>query len=113
MARTGATLINRCLGSMAGVAVLSEVHPCDPQYKITRQAAAWFRLLSEDDTPWLRSLSARTPPEAFADIVVRLAERSAEQGRHLVLRDWSHLDFLGVPFVHQPPMELLTEASLL
>ncbi len=43
---------------------------------------------------------------------MRLAERSAEQGRRLVLRDWSHLDFLGVPFVHQPPMQLLTERAL-
>ncbi len=112
MARTGGTLVNRCLGSMRDVQVLSEVHPLDPQGKLTRQAAAWFQLLSEDDLPWLRDLSAHDPLMAFAEIVGRLAERSAEQGRHLVLRDWSHLDFLGVPFVHRPPMQLLTERAL-
>jgi len=112
MARTGGTLVNRCLGSMRDVLVLSEVHPLDPQCKITRQAAQWFQLLGQDDKPWLRGLSARDPVTAFAEIVGRLAERSAERGQHLVLRDWSHLDFLGVPFVHQPPMQLLTEAAL-
>jgi hypothetical protein len=112
MARTGGTLINRCLGSMRDIQVLSEVHPLDPQCKITRQAAHWFQLLSEEDKPWLRGLDTRHPLESFAAIVERLAERCTEQGRHLVLRDWSHLDFLGVPFVHQPPMQLLTERAL-
>ena len=112
MARTGGTLVNRCLGSMHNILVLSEVHPLDPQCKITRQAAHWFQLLGEADKPWLRALSARDPLEAFAEIVERLAERCSEQGRHLVLRDWSHLDVLGVPFVHQPPMQLLTERAL-
>ena len=112
MARTGGTLVNRCLGSMRDVLVLSEVHPLDPQCKITRQAAHWFQLLSEDDKPWLRGLSARDPLAAFSEIVECLVGRCREQGRHLVLRDWSHLDFLGVPFVHQPPMQLLTETAL-
>jgi len=112
LARTGGTLVNRCLGSMKDVAVLSEVHPRDPQFKITRQASAWYQLLDEDDVPWLRRVSSRPPLEAFADIVVRLAERAAAQGRHLVLRDWSHLDFLGVPFVRDPPMRLLTADAL-
>jgi hypothetical protein len=112
MARTGGTLVNRCLGSMRNIQVLSEVHPRDPQRKITHQAAAWFQLLSEDDLPWLRDISTRDPTTTFAEIVVRLAERSAAQGRHLVLRDWSHLDFLGVPFVRDTPMRLLTEDAL-
>jgi hypothetical protein len=97
---------------MRDILVLSEVHPLDHQGKITRQAAAWFQLLNEGDKPWLRGLSGRDPGTAFAEIVGRLAERSAEQGRHPVLRDWSHLDFLGVPFVHRPPMQLLTERAL-
>ncbi len=112
MARTGGTLINRCLGSMRHIRVLSEVHPLDPQRKITRQAAAWFGLLDETDLPWLRGFDARDPLEAYGEIVARLAERCAGQGRYLVLRDWSHLDYLGVPFVHRPPLQLLTEQAL-
>jgi protein O-GlcNAc transferase len=112
MARTGGTLVNRSLGSMRHVLVLSGVHPLDPQRKVTRQAATWFQLLSEGDLPWLQDISTRDPITAFAEIVVRLGERSATQGRHLVLRDWSHLDFLGVPFVRDPPMRLLTEEAL-
>jgi len=112
MARTGGTLVNRCLGGMHGLLVLSEVHPFDPQRKLTRQAASWYGLLNEDDLPWLQAVSAGDPSTAFADIVIRLAERCAAQGCHLVLRDWSHLDFLGVPFVRDPPMRLSTEAAL-
>jgi hypothetical protein len=112
MARTGGTLVNRCLGSMRDILVLSEVHPRDPQRKIARQAAAWFQLLGEDDLPWFREVSQQAPDKAFADIVVRLAERAEARGRHLVLRDWSHLDFLGVPFVRDPPLRLLTEDAL-
>ncbi len=51
MARTGATLVNRCLGSMRDIQVLSEVHPLDPQCKITREATRWFQLLGEGDSP--------------------------------------------------------------
>lgn len=112
MARTGGTLVNRCLGSMRDILVLSEVHPRDPQRKIARQAAAWFQLLGEDDLPWFREVSKQAPDKAFADIVVRLAERAEARGRHLALRDWSHLDFLGVPFVRDPPLRLLTEEAL-
>ena len=72
MARTGGTLINRCLGSMRDILVLSEIHPLDPQCKITRQAALWFQLLNEDDLPWLRGLNTRAPLAAFAEIVERL-----------------------------------------
>lgn len=112
MARTGGTLVNRCLGSMRHVVVLSEVHPLDPQGKIARQAATWFRLLSETDKPWLQSLSKRDPVTAFADFVAQMADRCAGRGQSLVLRDWSHLDFLGVPFVRDPLMRLLTEEAL-
>jgi hypothetical protein len=112
MARTGGTLVNRCLGSMRDILVLSEVHPFDPQRKLTGQAAKWFGLLGENDLPWLKQSAARGPSTAFAEIVTCLAERSAEQGRHLVLRDWSHLDFLGMPFVDRPPMRLRTEEAL-
>lgn len=112
LARTGGTLVNRCLGSMQDICVLSETHPFDPQAKIAGQAARWFQLLGEGDTRWLETLSSRPPLEAYADIVVCLAERCAGRGCHLVLRDWSHLDFLGVPFVERPPLELLTARAL-
>jgi hypothetical protein len=112
MARTGGTLVNRCLGTMRHVIVLSEVHPLDPHHKIGRQAADWFNLLGKDDFPWMRSLSGQEPSKVFAEVVTRLAERIAGAGRHLVLRDWTHLDFLGVPFTSSPSMRLLTERAL-
>lgn len=97
MARTGGTLVNRCLGSMRGLLVLSEVHAFDPQLKLTRQAGAWFGLLRKDDLSWLKEISTGHPSVVFAEVVGRLAERSTAQGRHLVQRDWigSHFQFIG------------------
>ena len=112
LARTGGTLVNRCLGAMQGLLVLSEVHPFDPQDKIASEAARWFGLLDESDLPWLRKLAEAEPPTAFGRLVACLAVRARERGQHLVLRDWTHLDFLGVPFVCEPPLMLRTEAAL-
>ena len=50
LARTGGTLICRCLGSMKGVAVLSEIHPMAAHLmNPVAQAREWFGLLSEQD----------------------------------------------------------------
>jgi hypothetical protein len=112
LARTGGTLVNRCLGTMQGLLILSEVHPFDPQGKIAGQAAHWFGLLAETDAAWLRDLSKADPPTAFGRLVACLATRAAARGQHLVLRDWTHLDFLGFPFVPDPPQVLRTESAL-
>lgn len=112
LARAGGTLVNRCLGSMHGIVVLSEVHPCDPQSKLVFQAKNWFELLDEHDVSWVRETMARPPMESFAALVELLARRCRERDRYLVLRDWTHLDFLGVPFVRDPPMRMRTESAL-
>jgi protein O-GlcNAc transferase len=94
LARSGGTMIARCLGCMQGVVLLSEVHPLgvrviDP----ARQAARWHALLSPAE---LEAVGAGR--ERFDRLIALLDQRCRERGRTLVLRDWSHLDFLGVPF---------------
>jgi hypothetical protein len=95
LARSGGTLICRCLGSMRGVAVLSEIHPMAIQLmNPVAQAKHWFGLLSEDDC-------ARVTI-GFEDAIELIARRSAERGMQLVIREWSHWDYIGLPFVDQP-----------
>jgi hypothetical protein len=109
MARSGGTLISRCLGCMSGVLLLSEIHPLGTaQFNPLVQAQRWYGLLSSQD---LAELKARGRI-AFADAIDLIYRRAADAGQRLVIRDWSHLDFTGVPFVANPAYRLLTAEAL-
>ena len=104
MARSGGTVISRCLGCMSGVVLLSEIHPLGiRQFNPLAQAQRWFGLLSSHD---LAGLAARGQI-GFADAIELIHRRAAECNQRLVVRDWSHLDFTGVPFVAKPAYRLL------
>jgi len=101
MARSGGTLISRCLGSMDGVCLLSEIHPAGatgiqpPQMRINpfAQAASWHGLFGEADAKRFRAR-----PPSFQQLMFMIEQRSSARGMTLVVRDWSHLDWIGVPF---------------
>lgn len=102
LARTGGTVISKCLGCMTGVMLLSEIHPSGARFGSMgplRQACDWFALLTPAEVDQGRS----TP---FADMIALIHRRCAERGQQLVIRDWTHLDFLGVPFVPRPSYQL-------
>lgn len=104
MARSGGTLISKCLGAMTGIVLLSEIHPLGTrQFNPLAQAHQWFGLLSADDLADI----ARSGRVDFADAVLLIRARAAERGQTLVIRDWTHLDFTGVPFVAEPAYRLL------
>jgi hypothetical protein len=97
LGRSGATLVGKCLGSMQGVALLSEVHPrafgnASPMV----QGAHWLELVSKAEAERLDGV------EHYVEAIALLNERAPAAGRRLVLRDWSHLDFYGLPFIEQP-----------
>ncbi|MDQ7012329.1 MAG: hypothetical protein Q9O74_00360 [Planctomycetota bacterium] len=93
LARSGGTLLSRCLGCMEGVMLLSEVHPLgvrviDP----AAQAAAWHKLLRPGELEQWAGGRGR-----YDGLIALLVERAEARGKTLLLRDWSHLDYLGVP----------------
>ncbi|MFG0259285.1 MAG: hypothetical protein ACF8LK_02945 [Phycisphaerales bacterium JB041] len=93
LARSGGTLLSRCLGCMEGVLLLSEVHPLgvrtiDP----AEQAASWHGLLQPRELDRWAGGRGR-----YDELIALLASRAEARGKTLLLRDWSHLDFLGVP----------------
>src|SRR5690606_2083240 len=109
MARSGGTLISRCLGCMSGVLLLSEIHPLGTaQFNPLVQAQRWYGLLSSQDLVELRARGRI----AFVDAIELIHRRAVEAGQRLVIRDWSHLDFTGVPFVPNPAYRLLTADAL-
>ena len=95
MGRSGGTLIAKCLGSMNDIILLSEVHPMnhvgiDP----LTQAYKWFNLFTDEE---YQGIKLREEPD-FRDIIQIINNKCIECNKFLVLRDWSHADFTGIPF---------------
>jgi len=109
MARSGGTVISKCLGCMSGVVLLSEIHPLGTNhFNPLIQAQRWYGLLSTQD---LIELKARGRV-GFVDAIELIRRRAEDCSQRLVIRDWSHLDFTGVPFVARPAHRLLTAEAL-
>lgn len=108
MARSGGTLISKCLGCMSGVLLLSEIHPLGTaQFNPLVQAQRWYGLLPSQDLAELRARGR----VGFADAIALIHRRAEDSSQNLVIRDWSHLDFTGVPFT-KPTYRLLTAEAL-
>jgi hypothetical protein len=108
LARTGGTVLSKCIASMAGVVLLSEINPRGLRWmNPLLQAHSFHELLRKDDLAPL--LAGAT---LGFDAAIRLIHaRAAERGAALVLRDWTHLDYVGLPFV-QPTYALGLERAL-
>lgn len=95
LARSGGTLIAKCLGCMDNIALLSEVHP-DAQialsFNITKQAQQWFDY--DADVNWQKT--------DFISSIKHIQEHCLSQQQDLLLRDWSHIDYFGVPVTTTP-----------
>ena len=100
MARSGSTLICKCLGCMEGVVLLSELHPLAwEMFDPVKQAQEWFGLLTDSDVAELK----KQKDAGYAQAIMLIERRCREQGKTLVLRDWAHLDYTGVPYISNPP----------
>jgi len=98
MARSGGTVISKCLATMDNVVLLSEIHPASTNmFNPLQQAHEWYGLFNEQDIKNLQQGG-----QSFVDGISLIHDRCVESGKTLVLRDWSHLDFIGVPFLPNP-----------
>ncbi|ORE96259.1 hypothetical protein ATO13_05335 [Stappia sp. 22II-S9-Z10] len=97
LASSGGTAISKCIGTMDGVTLLSEIHPhasvalgaFNPLYQYQR----WFGLSDALKTD-LRHLAESGTAEVV-DIIDALARDAGRRGTRLVLRDWAYVDYLG------------------
>ncbi len=94
MARSGGTLISKCIGCMDGVTLLSEVHPANLKAtKPMMQAQKWHKLIgTKDIARW------KIRPPNTLQFLSLCETRASARGEALVVRDWSHLDYIGVPY---------------
>ena len=109
MARTGGTLLAKCLASMRGVVLLSEIHPKGlSKFSPLTQARKWYPgLLDEGE---IGRLFATDP--SFREVIMYINQKAQARGERLLVRDWSHLDFTGVPHVPTPSYRLATAEAL-
>ncbi len=97
LARSGGTMLTRCLGCMDKIIVLSEVHPAALRHtNPVWQAHEWFGLIS----PGERAAFER-PGASFVEFITLAEQRARHKGKRLVLRDWAHIDYIGFPYA--PP----------
>lgn len=106
-ARSGGTLLNRCLGCIDGNVVLSEVNPHGSPVPIEVQVGQWFRLLPDES---IKELAYKP----YGEKIRLLAHIAEQQERKLIIRDWSTLNFLGNVFynISFPSMVLEQELYL-
>jgi hypothetical protein len=100
LARAGGTIINRCLGCMRNIVMLSEVHPSHPQslrFHPLYQAGQWFDLITPEERVTLRENARREGGGNFVRSINLIEERSRSRGRNLLIREFSHADFLLTP----------------
>jgi hypothetical protein len=101
-ARSGGTVLNQCLGSLPNVIILSEVNPQGSgsgrgkiSYKTVReQAKNWYQIDLKSDE--------------FAEGILELESICAERGKHLIVRDWTYVNF--IPDSNAPNRLLTLEA---
>ena len=89
-ARSGGTVLNQCLGSLPNVVILSELNPLgsgsgsgdEPCDTVRRQAKEWYgiNLVSKD----------------FVRGILDLAKICEQQGKQLIIRDWSFVNFYPI-----------------
>lgn len=104
-ARSGGTLINRCLGCLDGNIVLSEVNPYSSPVPIEVQVCQWFGLVQPQDIDEFN----RKP---YGEKICFLAHIVEQQGYKLIIRDWSTLNFLGNVFANISFPSMVLEQEL-
>lgn len=108
LARTGSTVFCKCIGSMSGVALLSEIHPLGARiFNPLDQAQGWHQLF---DTAEIRRLAGKRM--AFSDAIAAIDEKCRQKGLDLVIRDWAHIDFHALPFAPYPSFRLSLREAL-
>ena len=105
LARSGSTLLCRCIGSMSRVRLLSEIHPQgrrNKTFSAVNQYQQWYGDIGIADY--------REPK--FLDGIIQINAHCEQDQHKLVLRDWAHIDFIGPPSIRPPGKTLALDQAL-
>lgn len=85
-ARSGGTVLNKCLGVLPGVVMMSEVNPRGGG----SGAGLELRTVKEQAREWY---GIDLKSEGFTENVLELYDYCNKNDKHLILRDWPFIDF--------------------
>ena len=115
MGGCGGTLLSRCVGVLPGVALLSEINPGSlklyPQFDPLYQDKTWLHLLGTNDADNFSEKDLGIT-ENFRELIGAFHDRARVGGRHLILRDYNYIDFVGIPFIADPPRRMMLYKAL-
>lgn len=106
LARSGGTLVCRCIGAMKNVRLLSEIHPAANHVAYLNavdQAHRWYGLVSQADVD--ASLG-------FVAGIEQIVDSCHNAGMVPVLRDWATVDFMGRLLVEEPVFRFSLDKAL-
>lgn len=89
LARSGATLMSRCIGCASSNVLLSEVNPRFSWFNPLVQAYQWYGLFTEQEIMRLRSAQNLR----YIDAMMLISEKCRSRDLNLIVRDWTHIDF--------------------
>ncbi len=111
----GGTLLSRCLGVLPDVALLSEINPGSvklfPHFDPLYQDRNWLHLLHPTDIERFSQIDLGITAN-FRDLLRRFYLCASASSRHLVLRDYNYVEFVGVPYLTDPPRRLIIYDAL-
>lgn len=92
---------------MRGVVLLSEVHPDTMKFiDPVAQARDWHQLVSAAEAKAWKSRGGVD----FKQLMTLVAFRAQQQKKTLLLRDWSHIDYHGIPYTKPTMQPRIVEA---
>ncbi|MGH9865363.1 MAG: hypothetical protein ACRD4H_08115 [Candidatus Acidiferrales bacterium] len=111
----GGTLLCRCLGVLPGAAILTEINPgavkLFEHFHPLYQDAHWLHLLDNHDHKRFLEMDL-TEKDNFRQLIEVFHKRAQAKGKHLILRDFSYIDFVGAPYVSQAAGQLTIYKAL-
>lgn len=100
--------IIRCLGAMNAVKPLSDVHPLGMTiFPPSVQARDWWGLVGDEEVEQWSDLKL-----SFAEVIKRIWSETDTREERLMLRSWTHLDYLGPPFLPSADHKLWIDSVL-
>lgn len=108
LARSGGTLISKCIASMQDIVLLSEINPhkkaqVSQTFGVAAQARDWYGVDVND-------AQSETPNLPY--MVEKMDQFCQGSQKTLVIRDWAHADYIGPPIIKPPPYRLTLDELL-
>jgi len=93
---------------MKNIALLSEIHPLATHiFNPITQANDWYKVFSAQDIEFIKNKNFQ-----FHEAIQLIYEKLSSEDKTLVIRDWTHFDYFGIPFIDNPQFKLLLAESL-